>query len=444
MVARSSRTLRRDLIAIHTDGAAFSVMVGIGETYVAAFALALGLGDVVAGLIASMPLLAGAVLQLVSPLAVRRISSYRRWVVLCARIQALMFLPLAASAVLGSISVAALFAVVTLYWGAGMATGPAWNAWVGDLVPARLRSSFFARRARISQATLLAGLLAGGWILHEGEARDARLLGFAAIFALAGLFRGVSSAALASQSEAPGATRALAHVGVAELWRRARRSSDGRLLVYMLAVQVAVHISAAYFTPYMLGPLGLSYVSYVVLIAASFVAKIALLPMLGSISRRFGARALLVLGGIGIVPLSSLWVISDWYPYLLAVQVVAGTSWAAWELATFLLFFETIRAEERTSVLTLFNLASAIAMAAGAVVGGTILHRIGTVQSSYWILFLISSGLRLATLPLLLRIPAVTIVEQVMPATGPIAARPSAGTFERPVLPSLESEEEGA
>jgi hypothetical protein len=83
-------------------------------------------------------------------------------------------------------------------------------------------------------------------------------------------------------------------------------------------------------------------------------------------------------------------------------------------------------------------------MAAGAVVGGTILHRIGTVQSSYWILFLISSGLRLATLPLLLRIPAVTIAEQVMPATGPIAARPSAGTFERPVLPSLESEEEGA
>jgi MFS family permease len=362
-------------------------------------------------------------------------------VVLCARIQALMFLPLAAAAVLGHISVTGLFAVVTLYWGAGMATGPAWNAWVGSLVPPRLRSSFFARRARISQATLLAGLLAGGWILHEGEVREAHLLGFAVIFALAGLFRAVSSAALASQSEAPGATRELARVGPAQLFRRARKSSDGRLLVYMLAVQVAVHISAAYFTPYMLGPLGLDYVSYVILIAASFLAKIILLPALGSISRRFGARALLVLGGIGIVPLASAWVISDWFPYLLAVQVVAGTSWAAWELATFLLFFETIKAEERTHVLTLFNLANAIAMAVGAAVGGTLLHRMGTAQSSYWILFLISSGLRLATLPLLLRIPAVTIADQVMPATGAIAARPSAGSFERPVLPSLEGEE---
>ncbi|HQU47337.1 MAG TPA: hypothetical protein PK867_31330 [Pirellulales bacterium] len=40
---------RHDLRAMLGDGAAFSVMVGIGETYLPAFALAAGLGEVAAG-----------------------------------------------------------------------------------------------------------------------------------------------------------------------------------------------------------------------------------------------------------------------------------------------------------------------------------------------------------------------------------------------------------
>src|SRR5262245_65851794 len=76
--------LRRDLALVHTDAIAASVMVGIGEAYIAAFALALGLGDIVAGFVASGPLLAGAVLQLVSPWGVRRFGSHRRWAVACA------------------------------------------------------------------------------------------------------------------------------------------------------------------------------------------------------------------------------------------------------------------------------------------------------------------------------------------------------------------------
>jgi hypothetical protein len=78
------RGRERDLHAITADGAFFSAMVGLGETYVPAFALAVGLGEVVAGLIATLPMLAGAVFQLVTPWAVRHLRSYRRWIVLCA------------------------------------------------------------------------------------------------------------------------------------------------------------------------------------------------------------------------------------------------------------------------------------------------------------------------------------------------------------------------
>ena len=48
----------RDLRAITADGVFFSVMVGLGEAYVPAFALAVGLGEIVAGLVATVPMLA--------------------------------------------------------------------------------------------------------------------------------------------------------------------------------------------------------------------------------------------------------------------------------------------------------------------------------------------------------------------------------------------------
>ena len=38
------------------DAAAFSVMIGVGETYFAAFALALGTGETIAGLVATLPM----------------------------------------------------------------------------------------------------------------------------------------------------------------------------------------------------------------------------------------------------------------------------------------------------------------------------------------------------------------------------------------------------
>ncbi len=243
--------LRRDLAFVHADAIASSVMVGLGETYIAAFALALGLGDIVAGYVASGPLLAGAVLQLISPWGVRRFGSHRRWVVTCALLQAVSFVPLVVAALVGSLSTASLLAITTVYWGTGMMTGPAWSTWVGTLIPRSLRSRFFARRSRAAQIAMLLALLAGGALLHFGESHEGHLFAFAALFAVAGLARGWSAWLLSRQSEPdPLVEAALPTLpGV----RPERVPGNRRLIGYLILLQVCVQISAPYFTPYMLG-----------------------------------------------------------------------------------------------------------------------------------------------------------------------------------------------
>ena len=268
MSRRRPTQLRSDLRAMSADASAFSVMVGIGETYLPAFALAVGVGEVAAGLLASVPPLAGAVLQLASPAAVRQLGSHRRWVVVCAVTQALSFVPLIVAALAGAIPTLLIFLVATLYWGSGMGTGPAWNTWVGTIVPSRLRAGYFSRRTRITQVGVLGGLLLGGAVLQAGTEMGQRLQAFAVLFLGAAACRVASARLLAATSEPIPLPENYRRVPATEvLGRLVRRSQEGRLLLYLLSVQTAVNLSAPYFTPYMLGQLRLSYAGYMVLVA---------------------------------------------------------------------------------------------------------------------------------------------------------------------------------
>ncbi|TWT45533.1 Major Facilitator Superfamily protein [Phycisphaerae bacterium RAS1] len=395
---------KRDLRAIYYDGGFWALMVGIGESYLAPFALAAGVGQVAAGLTSTFPMLIGATLQLAAPTALRLIHSHRRWVVLSAGLQASAFLPLIAGALAGGIPLWGLYAAVAVYFGMGMATGPAWTTWVSRIVPVELRTRFFSLRQRLTQVALLIGFIAGGTALEIASQCGVHLAAFAGLFAIAALSRGVSAGLLASQSDVPIPLAAQRRVGWGELARRLRGGSDARLLLYMFAAQGASQFSGPFFTPYMLKQLELPYWQYAVLMASLYLAKVLVLTPLGRMAQRFGTITLLRIAGFGMIPAGALWTLSDSVEYLVVLQLFSGVTWAAYELATFLLFFESIRDEERTSVLTSYNLLHALAIAGGSLLGGLMLATLGKDKAAYHTVFVMSSLLRVATVFLLLRV----------------------------------------
>jgi MFS family permease len=438
----TSDPVERDLHAIVGDGIAFSVMVGIGETYLPAFALAVGHGEVAVGLLATLPMLAGAILQLMTPMGVRRLGSCRRWVVLCARLQALTFVPLLSGALLGHLDLFFVFLAAGLYWGFGMATSPAWNAWVARLVPLAGRSRFFARRTRWANAGLFTGVAAGGLLLDLGRVREAPIAAFALLFGAAAAARLLSSYYLGRQSEPPGMADSLRNLSTRELVARFRHGPSGRFLFYLLGMQVAVHVAAPFFTPYMLSELQLPYREFMALTGVAFLARIALLPSLGRLAHARGTGVLLWLGAVGIVPLPLLWLVSSSFVYLFVLQILAGAIWAALELGTILAFFERLEDSERTSILTVFNLANSAAMVLGTVLGGALFAHLGAGALAYGALFAASSAVRLLTLPLLRHTPHSEAPEHT-PALRTIAVRPSMGGLQRPLLPALDDDGKG-
>jgi MFS family permease len=418
---------RDDLAASVGDAAGVSAMIGLGETYFGAFALALGTGETFAGLVATLPMLAGAALQLATPGFLAKQRSYKKWVLACVSLQAvsLLLMPLAAFFT-GSLAATCIFAAATFYWAGSQASGPAWNTWVEELIPRRLRARFLAFRARVSQACTLAGFAFGGLALQTGKSNGWLLAAFAGIFFIGSSCRFLSAWFLSRHSEPSRGRYHLRQVPIREVFFRSPKTGGGTpIVVYLLAMQAAVQISGPYFAPYMLGQRDMSYLSYMVLVGIGYLGKVIALPLWGRVAHRAGAHRLLWIGGTSIVPIAALWLGGDFFThwgtsrvleagmlpipvslsaefiYLGSVQLISGIVWAAYELAMLLMFFEAIPRHDRPSVMTYYNFGNAAAQVVGGLIGAAVLQLGHETHAAYLAVFGFSSLLRLCTVPLL-------------------------------------------
>jgi MFS family permease len=421
-------------------------MVGIGETYLPAFVLAMGLGQTASGLIVTIPLLAGAVIQLISPLAVTAIGSHKKWVVGCALVQACVFLGLAIAAIAGTIGTTAAFLLASIYWACGMAGGSAWNTWITTLIPERIRTRFFSTRGRWIQGSTMMAFIVAGLALKVAQDSDAKattnatdlaanhlLTTFAVLFVIAFAARIASAAMLAQKSEPVPLPPHQRQVSMAQLFMRLRRSSDGKLILYLVCAQAATQVAAPFFTPFMLRQMNLDYGTYTALVATAFMGRVLFLPLLGRQVEKYGANKLLLACGVAMAPMAVLWVVAyDNLPALFFLQVLSGVVWGGFELASSLLIYERVIPAERTSILTTYNLSHASALVIGSLVGGVVLEAMGESFQGYLVIFALSSILRTLTITLLLPAAQHGVHAEVRPLRGtrvprlPRAARESA------------------
>lgn len=391
------RVTTYNLRVMRIDAVFWSVMFGAGEQYFQPFGVALRLNPFLIGLMATLPPLLGAAIQLFAPSGVRAIGSLRRWIVLCVAMQALAFVPLVIGASRGHMPTPVLFASLTIYFAAALSSAPAWTTWVGTLVPARMRVRYFSRRSRLIQIAMFIAFLAAGYSLEFGKRGGHEMLVFVILFAVAGAARGISACLIRTQSEArlgDQAERSISWAGAAAALR-ARPAL--RFLLFVVLLQSVVQVAHPFITPYLLQLRGLSYDEYVLSMSAIFIAKIVALAPFGALATRFGAGALLLGGAICLAPIPLLLMPNAHLGYYFVVQFVHGAAWAAVELGTLLLMFERIPEVERTSLLTKYNLMVYWAMLAGSTVGGALL-RAAPDESAYTNLFAVSAVLRVVML----------------------------------------------
>lgn len=353
------------------DARAFAVMIGIGETYLSAFAIFLRATTPQIGLLASLPPLLGSFIQPVSAWLGRWTGQRKTIVLAGAGLQALAWLPIAVLPILFPAHALPLLimSVVLYQCGAHLAT-PQWGSMMGDIVPTRRRGRFFARRTKIVSLTTFTALALGGLLLQSFSNSGQTLLGFALLFAVALLARLISVYHLSKMHDPGGHAPGIEPVIERHWLERLRHSNFARFSVFFALTQFSVAIASPFFTVYMLRDLHFSYFAFMTNTGMAILAQFLTLNQWGRISDVFGNRRILATTGMVIPLMPLLWTFSSNYWYLLFAQVISGLTWAGFSLSASNFLYDLVSREKRTTYLAIHNMLSNTGLFAGAMLGG--------------------------------------------------------------------------
>jgi MFS family permease len=400
---KSVSSTEQSLQLSNFDAFLYSLMVGAGESYLPAYALSIGMGEVFAGVLASLPLVSGAFLQLLTPRILQRMHSHKYFVVTSAFLQALAFLPLIYFSLHRAPNFWVLFLILTLYWGAGFSAGSAWNYWMGHLVPEEKSTRYFSFRGRVQQVGTLVGIVGGGVALHNNVELGPFSSVFSLLFLVAFISRLTSTLVLSKKLFKREWVETEHKEGLLKSWRIFWRGPHKKkFFTYLVPFQVAVFVTSPFVTPYMLTQLKMNYGQYMGAIASLFIGKIISLSVIQRSKENFDGFRVLIAGLILMSPLPILWALNSNYVYILCLQLVSGMALACFETGLSLIFFQDLKQEEKVPVLTVYNLLNSVAIIGGTFIGGQLLTTLGENPMRFWALYLTGGALRMAfCLPLI-------------------------------------------
>ncbi len=397
------------------DGAFYWMMVGFGESFLAAFAVFLKATNIQLGFLSSLPKAFGSFSQLLSNKLLKIFKTRKRLVCTSSLLQALMYIPIALVFFFGSFSVPILILFVCLYWVFGVMGNPAWSSWMGDLVGDENRGDYFGNRNKIGNLTSFLSLLAAGYILQRFSTGNfMEYIGFCVVFLFALISRMISFVYLIKQYEPEYEFAPNANFSFMQFLRQARFRNYGLFVFYLSMMNFGIYLSAPFFTPYMLYDLKLSYTAFTIITAVAMITKFAMMPVWGKLSDKYGTKKVLVLAGFLMPAIPILWIFSINVSYLILIQIFAGFSWAGFEIASFNFIFDTTKREKRATCVAYYNVLTGFAIFLGATLGGFIVKYNSLFWSKYYLVFIISFVMRYAASFIFLRkLREVRIVEEI-------------------------------
>lgn len=426
-----SQSLRRS----YKDAAYYSLMVGLGETYIAAFVLFAGYGSFHTGLISVLPLTIGSLLQIPFVRFVSPHISYRVWVTMNCTFQVLALAGLGLFAFAEGFPVLFLYLLVSIYWSSGLIAGVGWNSWMSEYLPNRLRIVFYSKRARVSQLFVFAGILFAGGLLEVSSIDpDQKRYTFAAIFLLAAGFRALSTYQISKQHEVKKSKEERRWHWNRQFFSYLLKDDKPLVISYIFLLHTTVNLAAPFFNPYMLQNLQFSYLQYVVVISSTVIARILFVPAFQRLAYKQGAARTVLIGTIFLASPPALWTLTDSIPVIIGLQFISGIGWGLQDLGFALLVLERFKMAYRPQAFIIINTLSSCGMLIGSLVGGYLLSIGAFSTSSYHLLFAGTTALRLLVGAMTLFLQGQVRREHFDIFWRIMAVRPTIGVIMRPIL----------
>ncbi len=363
----ATRRLRRSLRACMAEGLVAEIVGACsGGAVLTGWALHLGVGPLLTGVIMALPQMA-QLFQIPAAWTTSRLGSRRAAIVLVS-IQRQITLPLIALPYLHLPKVASQGMLLTLTALAavlGVLGNNAWVSWMGDLVPASIRGRYFGRRAALCTAGGALASAAAGLVLDGARGRDLVGPGLAVLQGLACAAGAVTTLLMARQHQGRHAHGPHSHPGFH--LRRAiaplRDPSVRGFLVYLVAWNLAIGIAGSFFTLFMLRDLRMGFTLVALQGVGVAMVRVLAAPAWGRLMDRVGARPVMVACSFGISAIPFIWLFPTptcLWP-LAMDSLLTGVLWSGHNLAAFNLPLALTPRATRPFYLAVFATAGGVA-----------------------------------------------------------------------------------
>lgn len=442
-MSKTTVTTKQHLRASFRDASYTSLNIGMAESYFAAFMLALGISEVVAGIGTVIPQFIGVILQLFSIRSFFTRFSIKKRLVLFLSLQALSFLPLIWAGITRFNSPIFIISILGLYWGSLLSLNPPWNRLMGHTVPEDFRLRFFSIRSQFSQFSVFLGLIGSGVALYFAKDHGKELPVYIGIFSIGFFLKCMSIYEIQKNHQdldlGPGPEQRLR---LRDFLKRFQGTDQGKLITFLFLFYVTVHFSAPYFNPYMLKRLNFNYLEFMFICSLGYFGRVLMFKILQKKAKSRHVQLVLLFSTIGISSTPLLWAISQNYWWIAGIEFLSGCYWAGFELSTILLYYQKIDDRERTSVITYITLLNTTGMLLGSFLGALFMKILPTGIDHYLTLFAVSTFLRIG---LVVFAPQVNFKGQ-MPSlisfNRVMNVRPPFGALTRPIVGRIKKSKE--
>ena len=354
------------------EGCAWAVMWGFGESFVGPFAVFLRANDFLMSLLCTLPIILGAVAQLIGATLIERLGRRRPLTALTCGIHALGYIPLFWLPFFfpehGAVIAIVLSTLLIIICHLGV---PGFNSMMGDLVPEAERGRYFGKRTGMIMLVMLVSMMAAGRIVTFFVHRNQVWIGFGVIFSIAMLARTCSAGLTIRYYDPPfKPLSAGTSLSFMEFLRQVPRTNFGRFTLGMAVMTGASNISAPFFTQYMIRDLHWTKDQFAICTAVLLLSQFIFLRWWGYICDKHGNRATILATSIILPVLPILWTVTQNYLLILGIQVLSGIAWSGFNLATTNFIYDSIPSDRRHRVFGYFNVINGLfTLVGGSVVG---------------------------------------------------------------------------
>ena len=375
--------IRKNLKYSIIEGSFFAFMFGLGENYLSAMAVFLGFSALQISILNSLPQLLGAFAQLGTYRFAKIFNSTRRFVVILAALQALMWV-LLIYIIRITDSYMAILLWSILYYIIASIIGPAWISWMGYLVPLRIRANYHANRNRIIHSSVFIAIMLGGVILKIFK--DDMILGFTIMFTIGAIGRIISSYYLSKKND-----EGIEKINDNYKYNEVLKDKTKTLfMIYNTSIHFSVMFLGPLFTIYILRTMELSYFVLTLCMVSWWVGNVFSSRYWGRVSKRKGNFYLLKLTTIIMCILPMLWISVYYFSDLgrifvsLAINLIAGITFSGFGLSSFNIVYDISNKDEVIKFSSLMNCLKGIGIFLGSIIAGSI------VDSEYIISILLN------------------------------------------------------